>query len=182
MRFTEQGGDKTGAAWVNPGGGSNQYWNQSNGLTGSPLAELMMGSSNFFQWGNWDITPYGWNQAAYVMDDWKVNTKLTIQMGLRWDHDGARQGRHVPGSLVYDINAKNVLSANGDWNWSQVTSAVPEAAGSRCRPGLLRAPRAGLLCLGPRNIRKRISTPLTLPIFNRVLASATWSIPSRYCT
>jgi hypothetical protein len=129
MRFTEQGGDKTGAAWVNPGGGSNQYWNQSNGLTGSPLAELMMGSSNFFQWGNWDITPYGWNQAAYVMDDWKVNTKLTIQMGLRWDHDGARQGRHVPGSLVYDINAKNVLTANGDWNWSQVTSAVPEAAG-----------------------------------------------------
>ena len=33
---------------------------------GSPLAELMMGSSNFFQWGNWNITPYGWNQAAYV--------------------------------------------------------------------------------------------------------------------
>ncbi|MDE3201081.1 MAG: carboxypeptidase regulatory-like domain-containing protein, partial [Acidobacteriota bacterium] len=27
-RFTEQGGDKTGVAWVNPGGGSNQYWNQ----------------------------------------------------------------------------------------------------------------------------------------------------------
>ena len=25
LRFTEQGGDKTGAAWVNPGGGSNQY-------------------------------------------------------------------------------------------------------------------------------------------------------------
>ena len=34
-------------------------------LPGVPLAELMMGSSNFFQWGNWNITPFGWNQAAY---------------------------------------------------------------------------------------------------------------------
>ncbi len=127
-RFTEQGGDKTGVAWVNPGGGSNQYWNQSDGLSGSPLAEFMMGSASFFNWGNWDITPYGWNQAAYVMDDWKVNTKLTVQIGLRWDHDGARQGRHVPGSLVYDMNAKNVLQPNGNWNWGQVTSAVPELA------------------------------------------------------
>jgi len=129
IRFTEQGGDKTGAAWVNPGGGSNQYWNQNDGLTGSPLAELMIGSSQFFQWGNWDITPYGWNQAAYVMDDWKVNSKLTVQMGVRWDHDGARQGRHVQGSLVYDLKAKNVLTPNGGWDWSQVVNAVPELAG-----------------------------------------------------
>jgi hypothetical protein len=124
-RFTEQGGDKTGVAWVNPGGGSNQYWNQNDGLSGSPLAEFMMGSSSFFNWGNWNITPFGWNQAAYVMDDWKVNSKLTMQLGLRWDHDGARKGRHVPGSIVYDMNAKNVLSPNGGWNWGEVTSVVP---------------------------------------------------------
>jgi len=128
-RFTEQGGDKTGVAWVNPGGGSNQYWNQNEGFSGNQLAELMMGSANYFNWGNWNITPFGWNQAAYVMDDWKVNSKLTIQMGLRWDHDGARQGRHVPGSLMYDMKAKNVLTANSDWNWGQVTAGVPGLAG-----------------------------------------------------
>lgn len=128
-RFTEQGGDKTGVISINTGGGSNQYWNQNDGLTGSPLAELMMGSSNFYSWGNWNITPYGWNQAAYIMDDWKVNNKLTVQIGLRWDHDGAKQGRHVPGSVMYDLDAKNVLSANSDWAWSQVTSAVPGLSG-----------------------------------------------------
>lgn len=128
-RFDENGGDHTGVAWVNPGGGSNQFWNNNDGLTGSPLAELMMGSSNFFQWGNWNIAPYGWNEGAYVMDDWKVNDKLTVQMGLRWDHDGSRRSRYPKGSLTYDINAKNVLTPNAGWNWNQVVSAVPSLAG-----------------------------------------------------
>ena len=149
-RFTEQGGDKTGAAWVNPGGGSNQYWNQNDGFTGSQMAELMMGSSSYFQWGNWNITPFGWNQAAYVMDDWKVNSKLSVQIGLRWDHDGARQGRHVPGSLVYDMKAKNVLTPDGGWNWGQVTATVP---------GLSSLPQPAWLTQGATGRVALIGTP-----------------------
>ncbi len=124
-QFNEFGGDHTGVAWMNSGGGSNEYWNNNNGLTGNPLAELMMGSTSFFQWGNWNIAPYGWNEALYVTDDWKVNNKLTVQMGLRWDHDGGRVGKYPTGSLGYNIDAKNVLTPNSDFNWSQVTAAVP---------------------------------------------------------
>jgi hypothetical protein len=124
-RFSEIGGDHTGVAWINNGGGSVQNWqNPSDATTGFPLAELMMGSSHVFQWGNWQITPYGFNEAGYVMDDWKVNRKLTVQMGLRWDHDGARSPRDFGEStpLTYLINARNVLNPIPSWNWSQVTS------------------------------------------------------------
>ena len=132
-RFNENGGDHTGVAWINNGGGSQQDWaNPGDPTTGFPLAELMMGSSHVFQWGNWNISPYGFNEAAYAMDDWKVNRKLTVQMGLRWDHDGARSPKSfAPGQsspLMYDINAKNVLTPNSGWDWSQVTSQVPGLA------------------------------------------------------
>ena len=132
-RFNENGGDHTGVAWINNGGGSVQDWqNPSDSTTGFPLAELMMGSSHVFQWGNWNISPYGFNEAAYAMDDWKVNRKLTVQIGLRWDHDGARSPKSfAPGQaspIMYDMNAKNVLTPNSSWNWSQVTSAVPGLA------------------------------------------------------
>ncbi len=129
-RFNENGGDHTGVAWINNGGGSVQDWqNPGDSTTGFPLAELMMGSSHVFQWGNWNISPYGFNEAAFAMDDWKVNRKLTIQLGLRWDHDGARSPKSfAPGQaspIMYDMTAKNVLTANSNWDWSQVTSAVP---------------------------------------------------------
>lgn len=133
-RFNENGGDHTGVAWINNGGGSVQDWqNPNDQSTGFPLAELMMGSSHVFQWGNWNISPYGFNEAAYAMDDWKVNRKLTVQLGLRWDHDGSRSPKSfAPGQaspLMYDMNAKNVLTPNSSWDWSQVTSTVPALTG-----------------------------------------------------
>lgn len=152
-RFSEIGGDHTGVAWINNGGGSQQNWqNPSDATTGFPLAELMMGSSRAFQWGNWQITPYGFNEAAYVMDDWKVNNKLTLQMGLRWDHDGGRTPRDfgVTSPLTYDINARNVLSPISSWNWGQVTAAVP---------GLASLPQPGWLTQGTTGRVVLLNTP-----------------------
>jgi hypothetical protein len=149
-RFSEKGGDNTGVQSVGAGGGSNEYWNNNDGLTGSPLAELMMGSSSFFQWGNWNITPYGWNQAAFVMDDWKVNNKLTVQLGMRWDHDGARSMRHPQGSVQYDLNAKNVLQPNNGYSWASTAASIP---------GLSALPTPNWVAQGPMGEFSLLDTP-----------------------
>ncbi len=155
IRFNENGGDHTGVAWINNGGGSVQDWqNPGDSTTGFPLAELMMGSSHVFQWGNWNISPYGFNEAAYAMDDWKVNRKLTVQIGMRWDRDGPRSPKSfAPGQsspLMYDLYAKNVLTANSGWNWGQVTSAVP---------GLTTLPQPAWLTQGATGRDVLLNTP-----------------------
>ncbi len=123
----DNGGDLSGATDVTNGGGSNQYWNNPDGLTGHPLAELMLGSSSFFNWGNWNIGPLNHMQTAYVMDDWKVNNKLSLQLGLRYDHENGRHPRY-PYGVIFDLNAKNVLKPNAGWSWDQVVGAVPDVA------------------------------------------------------
>jgi Carboxypeptidase regulatory-like domain len=145
----EGGGDLSGVTGLNPGGGSNQFWDNPDGLTGHPLAEIMLGSAAFSNWGNFTISPSGQSQAAYVMDDWKVNTKLTVQLGLRYDHENGRRYRYRYGS-IYDINAKNVLTPNSGWNWNQVIAAVPEVAN---------APRPDWLTQGVNGRQALIDTP-----------------------
>ena len=123
----EQGGDSSGVTYLRPGGGSNQFWDRADGLTGHPLAEIMLGSATFFNWGNWNIAPYGALQAAYIMDDWKVNQKLTLNLSLRYDHEDGRRPRY-PYGVIWDSDAQNVISPNQGWDFSQVVQAVPEVA------------------------------------------------------
>jgi len=109
-RFGEHGGDHTGTAWINPGGRLQPGLEQQRRIDRKPACGADDGIFELLPVGNWNITPFGWNQASYAMNDWKVNSKLTVQLGARWDHDGGRQGRNPQGSLMYDINAKNVCT------------------------------------------------------------------------
>ena len=67
------------------GGGYSGKYNQ--GTTGSGVADLIMGDSNKFRFSpDWDTSYYRWYRAVYAQDDWKYNSKLTINLGLRYDY------------------------------------------------------------------------------------------------
>ncbi len=64
-------------------GGTFQF---TNALTGSDMADFEVGAvSNFIQGGGLYLNFTGINWSAFLQDDWKVNPRLTLSAGLRWD-------------------------------------------------------------------------------------------------
>ncbi len=106
------------------GGGYSGKYNQ--GTTGSGVADLIMGDSNKFRFSpDWDTSYYRWYRAVYAQDDWKYNSKLTINLGLRYDY--IQPESNVWGALAnfqpytMGINASGVGYGSGVY---QMSSAV----------------------------------------------------------
>ena len=70
-------------------GGPSCFGDPSGGTTGSPLGTWLFCLFCVRSGPNGIIHGYReQNQNAFVQDDWKVNSKLTINIGVRWEHDG----------------------------------------------------------------------------------------------
>ena len=65
---------------------ANGIFSFDNSLSGDNIADFMLGSlSNFTQGGGLYLNFTGIDWSAFVQDDWKINPRLTISAGLRWD-------------------------------------------------------------------------------------------------
>ena len=64
----------------------NGEFSFSNNLSGNNLADFMLGQvSNFTQAGGIYLNFTGIKWSAFVQDNWRATSRLTINMGLRWD-------------------------------------------------------------------------------------------------
>jgi len=68
-------------------GNTNGSYNFGGTYTGNDFADFLLGFSNGYteqavqDFGHWNNKSY----AAYVQDNWRVNKRLTLNLGVRWD-------------------------------------------------------------------------------------------------
>jgi hypothetical protein len=116
--------------------------------TGSSFADMLLGYPNSYQElavqdsGKWNNVSW----AAYVQDNWRVNKRLTINLGLRWDgvphtyEANNRMGNFYP-ALYNQANAAVFDSTGHICNAADVTAGDPKCGG-KVSPGLGSSPNS----------------------------------------
>lgn len=97
----------------------------------NPMANLLMGvATNYSEDSRTDVFDMAYRTYSfYGMDDWKFNKRLTINVGLRFDHMGRWYERTGTGMAVWlprlyedDVNAKR---SNPGVRWHGIDPGIP---------------------------------------------------------
>jgi len=115
----------------------------NGGFTGDNVADMLLGLPNAYQ--ELAVQDHGfWNNvswAAYAQDNWRVNHRLTINLGLRWDgvphtyEANDRMGNFYP-SLYNPANAAT-FNTNGT-----ICASAADPGCTAASPGLGTSPNA----------------------------------------
>lgn len=100
--------------------------------TNNPLADLLVGSyQSFTQYASAPVHTMVYHEwALYGQDQWHVTPKLTIDYGVRFDHDGQWYPVHGPGLAVWDPATYNNTDTAPAWTgmtWHQKDSSIPQS-------------------------------------------------------
>ncbi len=107
---------------TSPGLASGEYdfdtsWTQANPLqsaagSGNGFATFLLGNPAGGKVDN-NVSPYFRSHyyAAFAQDDFKVNSKLTLNLGLRWDYETPRYERHDQMVAGFGFNQASPIAA-----------------------------------------------------------------------
>ena len=66
---------------------NGQFTSDSDPNTGNAVADMLVDQENYAQISvSPNVNDAQWYDAGYVQDDWKVNRKLTLNLGVRYDY------------------------------------------------------------------------------------------------
>ena len=101
------------------GNWTQQNYLQSDPLSGNSIADFLLGDLGGYNGVGigggvlrTELPFYSTHYLAfYGQDDWKITSKLTLNLGLRWDFDPSEVERHNRMNYAWDTKATNPVSA-----------------------------------------------------------------------
>jgi len=139
--YQKWGNEQTAGTWEGNQAfpqGAYEYEGQGAYSSGNPLADELMGHPISFDQYSLDPTYNLWfnNLAFYVQDQWKTTRRLTIDVGIRFDHEGQwypvgpnNASGVVPGEAVWDpalcTNARCSGANLPGITWNALNSSIP---------------------------------------------------------
>src|SRR6185369_15166731 len=102
---------------------------------GSSTAEFLLGTPTS---GSADINVYPAYVekyfSVYVQDDWKLSDRVTLNLGLRMEHEGPATDRYDNGVTGIDLSAASPIESAVQANYAK--SPIPELASISVKGGL----------------------------------------------
>jgi hypothetical protein len=99
-----------------------------NGSTlGSFLLGLPHNSNSNFPWNSDQFWSQHYN-AFYVQNDWRVTSRLTINIGLRWDFETPVTERYDRVTSLFDPNAVNPISGSAQAAYAKILADPKNAS------------------------------------------------------